>query len=431
MSRIIDADPEVHLEDCSTDQLIDMAKRMVLGPKTWSPTHKPGPQLEREVLVCFPENQNPGENPSVRLLPGGKYFTLCLDGGDELTIWEVGPTARCIWRLGYRISAWSVEISDSHEDTAMVIFHVLSATNTRSIQIIEVNLLTGESTDVLRLPLPEHIQNSSRTTLLGDLFLLCLWPEILFVGNWRQKTYAWMRVPTGALQASLLPGHIAITCANRDFANKRFLSVYALSSLRWKLIQGLPTSWDPMPWDIAHQIITETIPFASAHKSEGLELRVYKHPIFWDAYRVTLHMSSNIPNLPLRRTGLQAILWGQPSQLEEDTLLSELHSYFFYLPQGSARPEWHKLSVIPTMIPAARTLRMSPELTFSGYGLDTTHVSTSFVDACRERDGVVQSGYYGRRVRNIRICSADMPLGVYSAAVLELEKRALTILYFV
>ncbi|KAJ7474365.1 hypothetical protein B0H11DRAFT_1331946 [Mycena galericulata] len=204
-----DADPNEELQLCTQGDLVDMVKRVVVGPTTWSPTCSTGPKLQREVVVRF--DKPIGSRASVRLLPGGKYFVL-YDSWDNSGIWEVS-TGRCIWTHPHRIRSWVVDtICDTH--LAFVICRAYSASYERAVQIIQVDLLTGHSNDAFYLPLPSDVYDISDPILLGNFFVMSLRTDhtspvsgLLLIVDWRAQKYALVESPP-SLTVVLFRRHI-------------------------------------------------------------------------------------------------------------------------------------------------------------------------------------------------------------------------------
>ncbi|KAJ7644601.1 hypothetical protein FB45DRAFT_898284 [Roridomyces roridus] len=108
-----DRNPELVLEDCATQTLINLAKCVAIGPRTWSPASAVSPTLCREVVVSLDESVP--RVSTIHLLPGGTHFVVYTADGHVLSLWAVA-TGRRIWR--YQTRQWlpyCVEVRDGGE----------------------------------------------------------------------------------------------------------------------------------------------------------------------------------------------------------------------------------------------------------------------------------------------------------------------------
>ncbi|KAJ7644843.1 hypothetical protein FB45DRAFT_300197 [Roridomyces roridus] len=125
------------------------------------------------------------------------------------------------------------------------------------------------------------------------------------------------------------------------------------------------------------------------------------------------------------------LLRGDPRNLGEDVVRSEVFSYLFVPPRESNAENFQPEPTLRLLssYAAAPTTQISTDLTYSGYGFDMAFGSTSFVDVRLERDGVRCTK--GRRLLNLRRSSLEVPLGMYSAATMELGEEGMVVSYFV
>lgn len=113
--RMIDLAPAESLQDHSSrTDLIEEIKRVVLGPRTWSPTWSSAPEICREILM-------PNERASsVRVLPGGRYLAL-KEQPTAINFLEVA-TGRCVRTYTYptRIESWAFDMKVGGEEIVIV-----------------------------------------------------------------------------------------------------------------------------------------------------------------------------------------------------------------------------------------------------------------------------------------------------------------------
>lgn len=189
----------------------------------------------------------------------------------------------------------------------------------------------------------------------------------------------------------------------------------------------MPVSWAGIIPQRPIPIISEELQFENTERAQALELSVYKSPLRNDGYKVSLYVS--VREDPPSQKGLTVQLRSMFGRQPPDGLnCSVLYSFLFCcLPTASPpirEATWKLLSVVP----AAHFVQGSPALTLSGYGVDSP-VYGSVCDALYERDGIEFHG--GREVMPRQMSGKGTALGIYSAAILELEERSLRISYFV
>ncbi|KAJ7618084.1 hypothetical protein FB45DRAFT_933279 [Roridomyces roridus] len=107
-------DPSLELETCTTQALVDMAKRVALGPLTWSSNSDVPPTLAREIMVHFDESFHPSRDTTVNLLPGGTHLAVFRRSGDTCLLFAVA-TGRCIWTYNNTPDRFCMEVRDGGE----------------------------------------------------------------------------------------------------------------------------------------------------------------------------------------------------------------------------------------------------------------------------------------------------------------------------
>ncbi|KAJ7694325.1 hypothetical protein B0H17DRAFT_1199201 [Mycena rosella] len=361
----------------SFTRLVEEIKRVVVGPKTWSPCSSSA-RLKRQLLVRIDQPGYMNIRGSVSVLPGGRYFTIDDWVGGKFGVWEV-ETERCLWNGPPKVSFPTFEMKDGGK-TVFGIFFVHRYH--RTVQIARINLLSGDSNDIFSLPLPGHLHDMTQPVLSGDFFAHNVRigfdgvnpgrPAALLVVNWRKEMYAF------------------IDCAFPLTARPGF---YHSIALIWRPINNPESFWSRF----APQ---EGLPILCARlELDGSPLR--------DAKDVELAVYAS----PLHRFVRGALRRGPAIAIR-----SALFSYYFAQSTPRERgPTWVPLSVVP----AAYFPRGPPPLTYSGYGIDKIRTHTVFVDARLERDGRVSK--VARQVIPCQIAYAQLALGTYSAAVPDLR----------
>ncbi|KAJ7108402.1 hypothetical protein C8R43DRAFT_1243567 [Mycena crocata] len=210
---ILDLPPADVLRNYTVPDLVDDVKRIVLGPKTWSPASTSPPIITRQRALPAPwATDNSRQTFSgMKVLPGGKYI-----------IWERHSSLLEI----RSITRW--------ESVILLVCNtpVPFEVNIIRVKIIRVQLDTGEESGLFEQRL--QIRHIWRPIILGNLFLVSVnsgRKDGVLLVNWRGRTHAALEcVYDRNLEAILLPEHIIIvsrTAATRD----RHIGVYAISSL--------------------------------------------------------------------------------------------------------------------------------------------------------------------------------------------------------
>ncbi|KAJ7618041.1 hypothetical protein FB45DRAFT_1063554 [Roridomyces roridus] len=323
-----DVDPSERLEDCTTDDLIAKVKRVASGPRTWLPSSPTPPTLEREVLVQLgPPHYEPGT--FVQLLPGGKHFVLRrLTHGSVYEIWAIS-TQQCIWSRPPRpMELSAIDIVDGGEK-AVVAFG--SPTQPPFVELIEVDLHTGESSLLFRKAITREIEitTTTRLQLSGEHLAFPVRTKSgseVHVVNWARATYVCLRFPmTDNIAYSLVRGHIFVVHLNGHPDRRLCASLYSLHSLDWHSIR----SWHLLLSETSSPVSSLMLPFAEGHLIQTLELVAVRSPVRRDAYKFTLHLPL-IPKPP-SAGGLMSRLWvrlrpGNQSQPEH------IHYSFVFVP---------------------------------------------------------------------------------------------------
>ncbi|KAJ6609020.1 hypothetical protein B0H10DRAFT_511334 [Mycena sp. CBHHK59/15] len=183
----MDAFQYSEITNCSTAELIQMAKRLVTGPETWS-RRTVTPAVWREISLK-PTSIGGGTNPteySIRLLPGGRHV-MVEDHNGGFECWSV-ETGSLVWTHAGRIGGYSVEVSDGGDSAVLLLVHYYA----NEFSIVHVDLCMGHSNVLFRMPHGVHIGFTKNPVLFGDFFsvYLCL-PDaaVVLLVNWREERY--------------------------------------------------------------------------------------------------------------------------------------------------------------------------------------------------------------------------------------------------
>ncbi|KAJ7617967.1 hypothetical protein FB45DRAFT_933023 [Roridomyces roridus] len=435
-----DRDPQLQLDAYTTQALVDMAKSVVLGPRTWSPASAVPPTLSREIVVSLDKSFGPTEDAAVNLLPGGTHFTMY--AGLRSFSLGVVATRRRIWR--YETPHWlpsSVEVKDGGE---VAVFAFRTAGQPGYIEVIEINLLTEESLMALRLPsYPAH----AFLDLSGDFLLpTSSYREAINevqVINWRENTRIRLVFSTNVIDAAAaaIVGNYLIVVHRADQSLQ--LVVYALDSLSWPSALSSPPATTHIP---AASLI---LPFANVGGITRSQVTAHKHPTRRDAHLVMLDVfQSQMPPTSAARSRSFCGLWSRIRGRKQPVVADNIWRIRYTLSLTSSQAKGAGSVPAPTLALNSTTPNFDQRVqTLSRYYIKVhgRHDAGSSSDCvvlyegCPGRDESCIRDRSKRETRPRRVMqwprrnpvSSPWPsLGLYSSAVLLMEERLMRILYY-
>ncbi|RDB14624.1 hypothetical protein Hypma_016569 [Hypsizygus marmoreus] len=213
--------PGKSLEDYTTDDLVDLVKRMVLGPRSWRA------QINSDVLFPIVAHQIILESFSsdaetsnwtlneAQLIAGGKCLVYkhsgtleCLSMESRNRIWSYKSTWETqLSNVRYTVVRFAVETVDDGEG-AILFIGVCDgglAANTRAhlVEILHLNLITGLSTTLLT-------DNAPITSTLIIWLEFSIQGDYAFARLCSQDFVLLYRLSTGTKKKIKVPGHYAI-----------------------------------------------------------------------------------------------------------------------------------------------------------------------------------------------------------------------------
>ncbi|KAJ6551427.1 hypothetical protein B0H19DRAFT_1264073 [Mycena capillaripes] len=223
--RFIDSRPDNgYLNDLSTEQLIDLVKRLLHGPKAWADMH-PAPVESRRIVLHPKIATGPGilfwENKA-KLLPGGKYV-LFLN-------WENLEADRLVWKHTPsmdRASVLEFEAELVEDDRAAILTCQRTWADPRKnfIETSILDLKSGVSSLELVSRAPDSEADNPYTgcTLCGDIVAVHLYRarQVLLV-NWRTSSRVVLLTTDGAdersfdCQVAIVPDHLVLTLLDKS-----------------------------------------------------------------------------------------------------------------------------------------------------------------------------------------------------------------------
>ncbi|KAJ7441452.1 hypothetical protein B0H11DRAFT_2095936 [Mycena galericulata] len=428
--------PGVELDSFSTTDLVEEVKRIILGPKIWSPTWFGAQRYPRDISMSV--DQELTGPASVRISPGERYIGL--QEGASLSLYDLG-TGLCVHVVTYPnfdfISHWSFD-THSSDDSLMVILS-LSGPN-QVVQILQLDLLSGRSHNLFRFQLPEHLAYISGPTILGDFFTISFEtesqaPGLVLLANWRSEKYVLLNCSPLRTAPVLVPGHLGITQTDLEPPHQEFLLIYAFSSFApfWRPIAGV-SFWDRICGRELSPVVRQPLEFGRipVRDTQSINLRALESPIRRGMYKIMLHSIHHIPGPPPTRSitsFIRSRLGGTPPPPPTKVKRAVLFSYTLDLSDvDDSHRGWRFLSSVS----ANDRFHSINHLTFSRYCADRLSRSFSKVmDALITRDGVKHPHVNEQRVvlPYRRECK-DIFLSPYSGAVAILTATSLTITYY-
>ncbi|KAJ6453866.1 hypothetical protein C8R47DRAFT_1228876 [Mycena vitilis] len=219
----------------SAAQLRGMVERALCGPAWAKAGARSPPEINRQVSVQSSYiAPSPGCSLTVKLLPGGRFFTLQNhDGG--LECWSVA-LARCIWSDSRRWLSHRPYAADVVDDGKTARF-LVPGSSERSFKIVQVDLGTGITFDIFERPPGVEIGDwwmIRDAVLSGDFLVLTLnvyGVLAVLLLNWRESTYLLFHQTLTVPGMAIIPGYIILGSASPDPPHRPVLLGYTLASL--------------------------------------------------------------------------------------------------------------------------------------------------------------------------------------------------------
>ncbi|KAJ7441979.1 hypothetical protein FB451DRAFT_1569081 [Mycena latifolia] len=399
----------------------DEVKRIVLGPRTWSPNWSSSAVIQRQIALPLDANW-----PWIKLLPGGRYFVLhhpasvkLFDTATGQNMWTYTPAH------SDAIRCWELDLRQGLDS---VCFVLVSSDEQRNftINVLHIDLMNGQSDVLMRCPLPADMLHPPPPVILGDLFAMTFQPVLHISGfillvNWRSSEYLLFK-RFRALRACLrktgpvlVPGHLGFVAEHGDMPVDRaqFLQIYRLAS--FSLV------WRPISAINLHDVVCgpEVTPFICERLDvfEARDLTVYESPLRRDTFEFRVHVPIRYPTRSIVR-----FLLPRKFRPEGFSRIPALLSYSFDLSGPS--PVWRLRSREQIQFRV-----WEAKLSFSRYCVAGSY-NTQVIDGLVERENVEENG--GARMLDTQD-RAGMGriryLSPYSSAVVSSTAYSLTIYY--
>ncbi|KAJ6551439.1 hypothetical protein B0H19DRAFT_1073141 [Mycena capillaripes] len=309
--RFIDSQPDNgYLKDLSTEQLIDLVKKLLHGPKAWADIH-PAPVESRRIVLHPKITTGPGilfweTRNKAKLLPGGKYVLFL--NRERLELWSVFEY-RLVWKHTPNMDQASVlefEAELVEDDRAVILTCQRTRADPRKhfVEISILDLKSGVSTLKLVSRAPDSEADNPYTgcTLCGDVVAVYLYrARQLLLVNWRTSSRVVLRLTTDGAdgfshdcRVAIVPDHLVLTLPDnsRPYKDKPRPHQLALCPF------GSFKSWEPTDSEKepSLHVAVADLPIRSAHiiplagsPSQNQSLWVFESPLQRGRFKVWVH----------------------------------------------------------------------------------------------------------------------------------------------
>ncbi|KAJ7244684.1 hypothetical protein C8J57DRAFT_1476737 [Mycena rebaudengoi] len=322
---LLDSPSTETLDAYSTGDIIDEIRRIVCGPATWAPRSSCAPAVLRQLK--FSTNVDPGSLIDLRLIHGGTHALL--NTLDDMRLYEV-RTGRCVWTRASTPGSFAVDMAEGGK-AARILLVPPNYSQDACITIQEVYLPTGESREILSVPLPQDTTMNMYWSgdLREDFFVLhayiCSIPggNVFTLVDWRrgkQILLSYNTGPTIDLKPRLLRDHLLVVYPEASRPYQRILAATAFTALekRWQPLDAIAIAtvfsradlgMGPLPRVPGEQIPTSAV--AKLHLDNkpmyghsSFEVCVRENPAHHDNYKIMLYLSAHAtPSQPWASNG--------------------------------------------------------------------------------------------------------------------------------
>ncbi|RDB16905.1 hypothetical protein Hypma_002540 [Hypsizygus marmoreus] len=238
--NFIDLLPEQHLNQLTSNELVDLAKRTVSGPRSWS--CPAGPTITHQVVFTssitnLEDPSNYYSNCGIRLLSGGQFVLfqhqatlecLSINGGKH--VWQY----RGSWE-DYEVRSFAAEVVDEGQAVIIMVGVRISDQHRRNfVEILRLDLRMGSAKTLVLEPAPNTLDESPFTgfKICGD-FAIANVQVADYILMFRLSTGTSKRFKALGLQEiDLIPGHLLVLTPNPTHVLATLeLCVWSLDSL--------------------------------------------------------------------------------------------------------------------------------------------------------------------------------------------------------
>ncbi|KAJ6476844.1 hypothetical protein C8R45DRAFT_1102144 [Mycena sanguinolenta] len=299
---ILDRNCTPSLETLSTAEMIEVVKRLMTGPQSWSPRelHCDSVAEVSRKITLHPTATHSLRWSDVILLPSGRYLFLL--HMNKLECWSIANNC-VVWTYTSSMEKIGVQEFAAQENDADVTImlsletYLNSNPGPKCIEMVKLDFRTMTHTSLLIALVPGHTNTFSGLLICGALAMASLnmdtGESLYMILNWKQKSYCILQGTdwdaSSGPHAVLLPGHILIS--ERDW-----LSLISSDTLGnyWAQIIG---TGDPAHFSIVSvkdiPKVTTFEPVIDIEQSFD-EIYVHENPIRSRDFSVWIYGASHI-----------------------------------------------------------------------------------------------------------------------------------------
>ncbi|KAJ6470869.1 hypothetical protein C8R45DRAFT_1014836 [Mycena sanguinolenta] len=271
------------LQGHSTQKLIDFVKSHRIGPNF----RQTSDMKSFATMTSFKIHLDDlGDRPEVRILPGARYILFHSVRQKRYSIYDIW-NARRVWQ--HSIQGYTLCQVDLVPNGAIARVFLVQPSgfphfpHRHAAHVEEVDLTTGTSHEVFSVTL-STTRFGMPCAIVGD-FLLCGMHHSLFNAaklfliNWRESTFIFLRQVSSYTTVKLIPGHIVSTYRENSPLRQQILAVTALDAFS--------NHWHPLTEDnIAAQLARQAPPITPTLEER---LEYSNRPLGTD--RVAMHLT--------------------------------------------------------------------------------------------------------------------------------------------
>ncbi|KAF9467178.1 hypothetical protein BDZ94DRAFT_58203 [Collybia nuda] len=218
--RMIDLPVNEHLDQYSAPELVDLAKRTIHGPLSWSCWYPSPPVVARREILHLGIQRSAYPPPwphEIKLIPGGVYVLCQKDA--ILTCWNVHEK-RSVWEYKGKwdnptwVLSFAGELVDGDMAMMIVLAIRVSNVNQNFIDIVHLDLATGISHSRLLVlaPYTDHFNSFLRAKICDGVVCVGMHtgPKRVVLINVKTGSSKWLDVAACSFDADLVPGHLIV-----------------------------------------------------------------------------------------------------------------------------------------------------------------------------------------------------------------------------
>ncbi|KAJ7463274.1 hypothetical protein FB451DRAFT_1266039 [Mycena latifolia] len=302
---ILDSVYTPHLNNLSTDELMNLVKRLLSGPKTWNPldSHRTL-EVSKEIILRPGFPSGPGARPwenETKLLPSGRY--LLFKNTDMLELWDV-TEHRLVWTHTSQLSssAWILllqftaeEIEGGESVVVMLCERSIphDGEDRRNIvEIVAVNAHKGTHELLLlaRVPGTFYENPFQSPVILGPLAVVSVDQNYLII-DWKARTSFVLAPSTKSWsRIALIPGHIILKTIIKvtDEGEKLYeIHIISTDALQTHLMPAIDMEGIDNFNTVSPDQITKLITLRDPDKWDSLDqISVHESPLHDSEYRI-------------------------------------------------------------------------------------------------------------------------------------------------